>query len=348
VKRLPPLDMSMLGKYLIPAAIVIAVFVYIFVRKFVLSYLELRNRVRVQEHAAKARAGAAPGKVEPVIVRRTDLFEQLTPQQKLIHKQAEDLAAQKHFKEASKLFESINFQRKAIDLLEFNGFIEEAAQILIRMKVPYRAAIIYERNNQHVRAAECFTMDNKHDSAGRSYEKAAIADYHFFKKAGESYFAAGMVDNCLEVYAKILLSAEILKVCIGSNKYEFLASYMADPYNAKHILEHMAADQIQNLIQNINLRPSWVQSMSVWVLYHHELSFFHSILFKLISHKDLSILFWSHISGAYCAHLLDSLSKNALVFKRETYEYHGSVLIGMQRTQLGEFFLKTATQIPPV
>ena len=345
MKRLN-VDLSLITKYLLPAAVVGAVFVYIFLRKFILSYYELRNRVHTQDQAVKLRQGAQPAKAEPVIVRRTDLFEQLNPQQKLIHKQAEDLAAQRNFREASRLFESINFQRKAIDLLEFNGFIEEAAQILIRMKVPYRAAIIYERNNQHSKAAECFILDNKHDSAARSYEKAAPMDYPLYKKAAECYFAAGMTDNCLEAYGKVLATAEILKICLGSNKFEFLASYMADPYNAKHVLEHMTADQIQHFIQSISLRPNWVQSMSVWVLYHHELSFFHSILYKLITHKDLAILFWSHISGAYCNHLLDSLSKNAFVFRRETYEYHGAVLVDMQRTQLGEYFLKSAILIP--
>lgn len=341
------LDVSLFTKYLLPAAIVGAVFAYFFLRRFILSYLELRNRVQVQDQAAKLRQRSQPAKAEAVIVRRTDLFDQLNPQQKLIHKQAEDLAAQKNFKEASRLFESISFQRKAIDLLEFNGFIEEAAQILIRMKVPYRAAIIYERNNQPTKAAECFILDNKHDSAGRSYEKGASADYHLYRKAAECYFAAGMTDNCLEAYGKVLATAEILKICLGSNKFEFLASYMADPFNAKQVLEHMTPEQIHHFVESLSLRPSWVQSMSVWVLYHHELSFFHSILQKLITHEELAIIFWSHISGAYCTHLLDSLSKNALAFRRETYEFHGSVLVSMQRTQLGDFFLKTATQIPP-
>ncbi len=349
MKRLP-LDLVTLSKFLLPAVLVAMVFVYIFLRNFILSYKDLKNKVKAHGNAAKLRQGAAQpaAAAAPVIVRRTDLYDQLTPAQKLIHKQAEDLAAHKNFREASRLFESIGFQRKAIDLLEFNGLIEDAAQILMRMNVPYRAAIIYDRNNQFAKAAECFTLDSKHDNAARSYEKAAAIDFHYYKKAGESYFAAGMIDNCLEAYSKVLLTADILKICLGSGKYEFLASYMADPYNAKQILEHMTAEQIQKLVGAIGLRPNWVQSMSVWVLYHHELAFFHSLLHKLISSQDLSVLFWSHISAAYCNHLHDSLARTPLVFLQETYEYHGTVLIAMKRTQLGEFFLSCAAVNQPI
>ncbi|MBC7660128.1 MAG: hypothetical protein H7249_10500, partial [Chitinophagaceae bacterium] len=198
-------DLAILAKYLLPASIIILIVLYLFFRRLVISYVALKTQVQAAEKAAQMRRiGQPPAKTEPIIVRRTDLYDQLTPQQKIVHKQAEDLAVQKNFREASKLFESINFQRKAIDLLEFNGFIEDAAQILLRMKVPYRAAIIYDRNGQFVRAAECFALDGKHDSAARSFEKAAGADYHFFKNAGQAFLTAGMTDNALEVYGKIL------------------------------------------------------------------------------------------------------------------------------------------------
>ncbi|MBC7661811.1 MAG: hypothetical protein H7249_19115, partial [Chitinophagaceae bacterium] len=213
---------------------------------------------------------------------------------------------QKNFREASKLFESINFQRKAIDLLEFNGFIEDAAKILLRMKVPYRAAIIYDRNGQFVRAAECFALDGKHDSAARSFEKAAGADYHFFKNAGQAFLTAGMTDNALEVYGKILQSQDVLKIGFGSQKYEFLAVYMANPYNAKYVLENVTSEQLAAFIESLGLRPDFVQNMSVWVLYRHDLKFFDSILFKLNGHEELAALFWSHISGPYANYLHQS------------------------------------------
>jgi len=340
------LDLIAMSKYMIPAALVVVVIIYLFIRKFVLSYRDLRNSVRVHNNAAKLRQTEHAAKAPPVIVRRTDLYDQLSPEQKNIHKQAEDLAAQKNFRDAARLFESINFQRKAIDLLEFNGLIEEAAEILLRMKVPYRAAIIYERNNQFIKAAECFTLDNKHDNAGRCYDRAAAADFHLYQKAGECYLAAGMIDACLDAFGKILNTPEILRICLGSGKVEFLAGYMADPYNAKQVLEQMTPEQIEQFVGALGLRPCWVQSMSVWVLYHHELRFFHSLLQKLVANQDLSVLFWSHLSAAYCNHLMEGLSRQPYAFSRETYEYHGAILVAMKRAQMGDFFQRCAA-LPP-
>lgn len=339
------IDLGSFAKFLLPAAILVLVFIYLFLRKIVVSYIELRRRVRMQEHAVRMRQGGQ--KPEPTIIRKTDIYEQLTAQQKAVHKQAEMLEAQKDYREAARLFESINFQRKAIDLLEFNGFVDEAAQTLLRMKVPFRAAVVYERNNQFVKAAECFIMDQKHDSAARAYDKAAAKDFHFYLKAAESYKAAAMWDQCLDAYGKVLKTNEFVTIALAHQKFEALATYMADPYLSKEVLAMISLDQAKDLVAKLNLRPSWVQSMSVWVLYQLELGFLQTVLERLIDRDDLTQLFWSHLTSPYLKYLQQQLTKapEALTFR--IYNYHAGILRGVGQTETADVFYQTASKLPP-
>lgn len=341
---MPKVDMALFAKFMLPAAIVVLILIYIFLRKIVISYIELRRKVRVQEHAMRMRQGGQ--KTEQAIVRKTDIFEQLTAQQKAVHKQAEALAAQKNFREAARLFESINFQRKAIDLLEFNGFVDEAAQTLLRMKVPFRAAVVYERNHQFVKAAECFIMDQKHDSAARAYDKAAVQDFHLFLKAAESYKTAGMVDQCLDAYAKVLKTAEIVKIAFGSQKFETLATYMADPYVARDVLTMVSLDQAKDLVTRLNLRPSWVQSMTLWVLYQPDLGFLQIILNRLVDEEHLAQLFWSRLTSAYLKYLHQELTKQPEALTSRIYTYHAGILRGNGQTETADIFFQSASRLP--
>ncbi len=344
------IDLGGLAKFLLPVAVAIFVGIYLIARRMVLAYLRLQDQVRVQEQALKMRQGQGKdgAKQGASFVRKTDIFEQLSPQQKLIHQQAELFESQKKFREASQLYESINFQRKAIDLLEFNGFIDDAAQMLIRMKVPFRAAVVYERNNQFIKAAECFLMDKKPDSAARAYEKAAVRDYHLYLKAGECFQAAGMIDQCLDTYSKILRTQEIFKMAQGSQKLDFLATYMADPFVAKEILEAMTLDQAKALVSGLNLRPSWVQSMSLWVHYKSDLNFFHTALDLLVEKDDLADLFWSHITLPFMNHIGQLLSKHPASMSRRVYEYHAKILHKRNQQSLAQLFSQNAQMIPPV
>lgn len=345
--NLRAIDLHAMSQYIIPVAVLLIVVLYLIIRKFVVAYINLDRQVKVQAHAIKMRQNSQTKAPDQTFVRKTDLYDQLTAEQKTWYKQAEELEAQKKFREAARIFEGINFQRKAIDLLEFNGFIDDAAQMLIRMKAVYRAAIVYERNHLYLKAAECFTMDQKHDAAGRSYEKAAAGDFHLFLKAAESYTAAGMIDPCLEAYAKVLKTPEILRISLSSQKFTFLANYMAAPYNAKAVLEAMTPEQASALIDGLHPRPDWVQSMSVWVMYRQDLKFFDYILLSLEGQEDLALLFWSRITPPYINYLLQSLAQSPELFSKKTYDFHGKLLMGTDRKPLGELFLQNAQRMPP-
>ncbi|MEN9529753.1 MAG: hypothetical protein RI932_1626, partial [Pseudomonadota bacterium] len=67
-------------------------------------------------------------------------------------KEAMNLLNAEDFIGAARLFEEINMQREAIDILENHGYLDEAAAILMKIKRPNRAAVIYERNKNYEQA----------------------------------------------------------------------------------------------------------------------------------------------------------------------------------------------------
>ena len=87
--------------------------------------------------------------------------------------------------------------------------------------------------------------------------------------------------------------------------------------------------------------------MSVWVLYRHDLSFFDGILHRLIGSEELATLFWLQISEPYGNHLHQSLTKNSQGFRRETFEYHGHLMLNLKRGLLCELFIRSASTIHP-
>jgi tetratricopeptide (TPR) repeat protein len=60
----------------------------------------------------------------------------------------------------AELLESIGLFRETITILEHNGFIEEAAAVLMRMKIPNRAGVLFARNGRWQQAAQSFRLAN--------------------------------------------------------------------------------------------------------------------------------------------------------------------------------------------
>ena len=122
----------------------------------------------------------------------------LTRHETKILDQAKSLIGQNRILQASRLLESIGLERDAIAVLESNKHIHEAAQILMRMRRPNRAGIIYARNGYWTNAAECFI------SAGMFYEagKASMASGDhgnaalLFEKASKFEEAAKIFSKC--------------------------------------------------------------------------------------------------------------------------------------------------------
>jgi tetratricopeptide (TPR) repeat protein len=110
---------------------------------------------------------------------------------------AEGLIAKGKIIPAAKLLESIKLQRIAIDTLEQFGFVQEAAQILIRMNRPDRAGVIFTRAGLWAEAAKSFRLAGMPLEVARCERErgdlATAAEYFakskHFAEAAKCYFS---------------------------------------------------------------------------------------------------------------------------------------------------------------
>ena len=97
-------------------------------------------------------------------------------------RQAEVFRKNGDFINAAKILESINLKREAIDLLEKNNLIDEAANIL-------------KRNGHHHRAAELYARHKKMKEASQCFERASL-----FDKAAAAANESGDFSRALKLY----------------------------------------------------------------------------------------------------------------------------------------------------
>jgi tetratricopeptide (TPR) repeat protein len=327
--KLPIIDLGVLAKYLLPATIVAGIVVYLFVRSIIVYFWQATHKEKVQKKVGQLRKAQA--KPNPVVVRKTDLFAQLTSEQKKIYMRAMELADLQQVVDAAKMLESIQFQRKAIDLLETNGYIDEACGILLRMNVPYRAAVLYERNGQHLKAGEYFLRDNKPEQAARCFEKIAEKDYNFFRRAADCYRKAGLIDSALTALARLDASSEILALALEHQRYEFLHRYLDLPFHAQALLTQMEPVQLQGMIRALALTPQGALTLSHWTMYRPDESMVLGSLQKLGKHKELAKLFWARLDEGFCDFICGLLPSVKILPAAELLQMHAEVLEGLGR-----------------
>ncbi|WP_141734955.1 hypothetical protein [Oligoflexus tunisiensis] len=325
--KIPILDLGVLAKFLLPATILAGIIVYIFLRSIVVFFWQATHSTKVQKKVGELRKP----KAAPVAVRKTDLFAQLNSQQKKIYLRAKELIELQQFQDAAKLFESINFQRKAIDLLESHGLIEEACAILLRMGVPYRAAVVYERNGQYLKASEFFLKDGKYEQAARCLERMAEKDFHFYRKAGECYLKAGLVESALTVLSRLDASQDVLRLSLEHERYDFLQRYLDLPFHAQALLPQLTPAQVQNLVNIVALTPQGALSLAHWTMYRPDEAMVLAALFKLHVSKDLAQVFWSRLDDGFSDFICGLLPTVPKMPAAEILQRHAEALDGLGR-----------------
>jgi len=295
--KIPILDLGVLAKYLLPATILAGIIIYLLLRSIIVYFWAATHTTKVQKKVGELRK--AKPKAAPVAVRKTDLFAQLTSEQKKVYMRAKELAELQQFVEAAKLFESINFQRKAIDVLEKSGHIDEACAILLRMGVPYRAAVLYERNGRYQKASEYFMRDGKPEQAARCFEKLAEKDFTFFRRAGECYFKANLIDSGLLAFSRLDASHEVLQIALEHQRFEFLQRYLDLPFHAQVLLPQLTPPQIESLVTALALTPQSALSLALWTMYRPDETLIMAALQKL-RNKELAQAFWSRLDDGFC------------------------------------------------
>jgi len=225
-------------------------------------------------------------------VRQTDVMERLNRQDKKIHAKAVKLESQGNIKKAALLFESVRFQRRAIEILEKSGFINEAGQILIRLKATNRAAILFERNNRLERAAHFYQIANMHNEAGTVLRKMAEKDSKYFHEAAECFSKAKQNRRALECFAELLNHDEIYQRSFSFKEYGFLANYMQDYSNAQYIFSKLNEKQIELLITSQALTPRTIQIFSAWVCLDQKPVTIGKVIKHICLKPELGLKFW--------------------------------------------------------
>ena len=333
--KIPIFDYGNFAKFLFPAVLLTGVFIYFFIRKIVLSLWYWTHHTKVHGKVKELRQ-VPQKKAAPTIVRKTDLFAQLNREQKKIYVLAKTLYEQHRFIEAAQLFESIHFQRKAIDILEKNGYIDEACAILIRMKLPYRAAVIYERNRQFFKASECYLQEGKFDMAAQNFEKLAETNFQFFRQAGDYYIQAGLIDSGLAAYSRLALSDLILQICVEKNKFDFLQKYLDLPFHAQELLPKCTPGHIQSLINSMPSTPQTALSLAHWTLYRPDEYIIFSALQKIGTTKELAYFYWLHLDANFCEFMGQLLANAKGNIQIKLLEVHHAALSALERPQLSE------------
>lgn len=320
--RLEELDTRTALKIVLPAFIIVLGLIYLFLRSIVQKFLDAKRLSQTSDQAARLRG--QPPHATPV-VRKTDIFTKLNGKQKKLHAAAEQLYLQKKYREAAQVFEHIGFQRRAVDILEQNGLIDEAAFVLLRMKLPHRAAVILERNGQFEKAIDCYARDNKPEMIAKVYEKMAWKDYRYYQQAADFYLKAGLIDPALLSLAKIMKNQDVLSLAFAHQKYDFLWNYLQNPFAAANLLPQLSGPQIETIIGPIPLTPQCTHSLGSWLLAYPHPQVLHPILVKVGAHKDLTRELWSLLSPQaiesllpFIASLVPHLTPALVQMHRET------------------------------
>jgi tetratricopeptide (TPR) repeat protein len=336
--RFPEIELALASQYALPVVLILGLLVYMFLRDIVVRAHHIWEHVRIKKKAGRLRNEQPRPK--STVARKTDQFAQLSPKAKKIHRIAEQLLEQKKYKESALLFESINFQRRAIDILEQQGFIEEAASMLLKLGVPYRAAILYQRNGKLEKAANLYLSSSHKQEAGQVFMKLAERDYHYFKPAAQCFIEAGLTEDALKACRHVLMTDEIIKLSFASQKFEVLCQYMMMPYNAMSILPKLSDQQVQSMIDDLVLTPQITQCLAMWIQYRADPIFVTVCLGKVRAHTATARLFWTILSSPFVTQLCHLFAAQPQLLTGEEYRFHGDILRQIDKQQHGDYLIQ--------
>lgn len=240
----------------------------------------------------KQRKGGVPVPgTDPLQLRRTDNAAAMSKSDRVAYNQAEQLLKQGKLLEASQIFESIGFSRRAIDILEGAGMIDEACAVLIRMKSVARAGVVFERNHMYEKAAHCFTAAQQHENAGKAWRKLTQNDFRYFNLAAESFAKAGSWDHYLHALAEVLDTKKVIEAAIAQGRVEAIVGYMANPEIARDALPILGREAMTRVLTSLPLTPKLVLQARTWV----SLSADYDLELLNVIHRDpdLCAFFWA-------------------------------------------------------
>jgi hypothetical protein len=202
----------------------------------------------------------------------------LTPENEVKRKQALQLAKAKDFKGAAQLLEDAQLQREAIDLLEANGLLDDAADMLMKMNRPNRAGVLFERNKNFEKAALYYLRAKLIDDAKRCCRQIKEYSLALSTELAVLFAEAGDKSSALRLLAGINDRGKIIKLTRDTFAYKELAVFLDQKAarvlildslsisDIEHMLQDMPTDHIQPLVRakvwlNESLKGEWILSI---------------------------------------------------------------------------------------
>ncbi len=269
--RLYELDLE---KWAVPAFMVFATVLALLLANPVKHGLNLLINLIFARRIANRIAGQRkPSPTGPIRVRQTDIVQTMTSTDRVVYERAEQLLAGGKVVEAAALFESIKFQRRAIDELEKSGRIDDACAVLVRLGAFPRVAVLYERNKMYDKSGHWYREAGQFDQSARVWSILARTDYRWHMKAAESWEAAGRFSEALQSWAKILQYDKVLQLATEKKLHDELLTVLRDPTSARNIFPKMTEQQIRELFLEVERSPQSAQTaaflstlnVSAWV-----------------------------------------------------------------------------------
>lgn len=190
----------------------------------------------------------------------------LTEEQEKKRKHALHLAQQKKIIEAATLLEDIKLRREAVDLLEANSFFDEAAEVLMRINRPGRAAVIYERNKVLGKAALYYLKANLKEDAKRCCKNPTNINLILLRELAVLFAQAGEASFALKCLKNAKDGEGIINTIRATNSYEELTEMLDDKESRDLLLKLISPRDFGSLMKSILKDDTALQTRAVgWI-----------------------------------------------------------------------------------
>jgi hypothetical protein len=266
-----------------------AVFLIVNIRQW-----QLRKQAEKSLERARIIAFQARNKISPatVRVRQTDIVENMNQSDKIRHREAKELVARGEILAAAKIFEAVKFQRQAIDILEENGYYDQAAEILLKMKAVNLVAMLYERNKQFYKSLVYFEKAGLHGDAGRVCLVLAKLDTQFYWAAAQHYRKSGNDVEALAAYSQVLAFNEMFELARDRDLISTLFLYIEIHSLEEPLLALMSDSDLSLIIDSSPATPRYLNAMLKWERLKPSLTARRSVLKKIVLNENAISDFW--------------------------------------------------------
>lgn len=176
---------------------------------------------------------------------------QLIPEIESKRLKAIELAKTGDYLGAAKVLEDVQLHREAIELLESNNLIDDAAAMLMRLNRPNRAAVLFERNKKFDKAAIYYLHAKLADEAKRCCKQIPKLTHGLSIELSVLFAEAGDKVTALRLLAIIGDKIKIIRLVRDSFAYCELAAFLDQPAARNLILEVLSSSDIAHMLENM-------------------------------------------------------------------------------------------------